>query len=87
MLATVTSAEALSAAINGLGSRGELIVVGASGDPITVSPVQLIGGNRSVVGHASGTSIDSQDTLAFQRAQRRATGDRDLAAGARVGGL
>ena len=27
----------------------------------------LIGGNTSIAGHASGTSQDSQDTLAFSR--------------------
>ncbi len=55
----------MSAAFGGLGARGKLIVVGASGDPLTVTPGQLIGGNRSIHGHASGTSMDSQDTLAF----------------------
>jgi len=28
-------------------------------------PAMLIPGNRSIAGHASGTSIDSEDTLAF----------------------
>jgi D-arabinose 1-dehydrogenase-like Zn-dependent alcohol dehydrogenase len=42
-----------------------MIVVGAPGDPLAVLPGQLIGGDRSIRGHASGTSIDSQDTLAF----------------------
>jgi D-arabinose 1-dehydrogenase-like Zn-dependent alcohol dehydrogenase len=65
ILATVTSASAMTAAFNGLGARGKMIVVGASGEPLAVSPGQLIGGNRSIHGHASGTSMDSQDTLAF----------------------
>ena len=65
ILATVTSASAMTAAFGGLGARGKLIVVGAAGDPLAVSPGQLIGGNRSIHGHASGTSMDSQDTLAF----------------------
>jgi D-arabinose 1-dehydrogenase-like Zn-dependent alcohol dehydrogenase len=30
-----------------------------------VSPVLLIGGRRSVAGWPSGTSIDSEDTMAF----------------------
>jgi D-arabinose 1-dehydrogenase-like Zn-dependent alcohol dehydrogenase len=30
-----------------------------------VTPLQLISASRSVVGHAAGASIDSQDTLAF----------------------
>ena len=65
ILATVTSASAMSAALGGLGVRGKLIVVGAAGDPLSVLPGMLIGGNRSIQGHASGTSMDSQDTLAF----------------------
>jgi D-arabinose 1-dehydrogenase-like Zn-dependent alcohol dehydrogenase len=65
ILATVTSASAMSAAFGGLGPRGRMIVVGAAGDPLAVTPGMLIGGNRSIQGHASGTSMDSQDTLAF----------------------
>jgi D-arabinose 1-dehydrogenase-like Zn-dependent alcohol dehydrogenase len=65
ILATVTSASAMTAAFGGLGPRGKLIVVGATGEPLAVAPGQLIGGNRSIHGHASGTSMDSQDTLAF----------------------
>ena len=67
VLATVTSSAAMTEAIGGLGVRGKLVVVGASPEPIEVSPAQLIFGNRSVVGHASGTSKDSEDTLAFSQ--------------------
>ena len=65
ILATVTSGKAMSAIIPGLAVRGKLIVLGVGMDPIEVSPLDLIGGSRSVVGHASGASIDSQDTLSF----------------------
>jgi alcohol dehydrogenase/propanol-preferring alcohol dehydrogenase len=65
ILATVTNAAAMTAAAGGLGRRGTLLVVGASPEPIEVSPAMLIGGDQSVVGHASGTSKDSEDTLAF----------------------
>ena len=65
ILATVTSGKAMSAVIPGLAPRGKLVVVGAGMDPIEVSAFDLIGASRSVVGHASGASIDSQDTLAF----------------------
>jgi D-arabinose 1-dehydrogenase-like Zn-dependent alcohol dehydrogenase len=40
-------------------------VIGADAEPIEISPLQLIGASRSVVGHAAGASIDSQDTLSF----------------------
>jgi D-arabinose 1-dehydrogenase-like Zn-dependent alcohol dehydrogenase len=65
VLATVTSAKAMTPVIDGLAVRGRLIVIGIAGEPIEISSPQLIGGSRSVVGHASGASIDSQDTLAF----------------------
>ena len=65
ILATVTASEAMSAVIGGLGVRSKMIVVGASADPIEVPPFALIGGSRSIVGHASGTSHDSEDTLDF----------------------
>ena len=65
ILATVTSGKAMGAVIPGLAVRGRLVVVGVGMDPIEVSALDLIGASRSVVGHASGASIDSQDTLAF----------------------
>ena len=67
ILATVTSADAMTAVLGGLGQRGRLLIVGASGEPMQVPPAMLIGGNTSIAGHASGTSQDSQDTLAFSR--------------------
>jgi D-arabinose 1-dehydrogenase-like Zn-dependent alcohol dehydrogenase len=65
ILATVTNAAAMTAAVGGLGRRGTFLVVGASPEPIEVSPGMLIFGDRSILGHASGTSKDSEDTLAF----------------------
>jgi D-arabinose 1-dehydrogenase-like Zn-dependent alcohol dehydrogenase len=65
ILATVTSGKAMSSVIPGLAVRGRLVVVGVGADPIQISPLDLIMGSRTVVGHASGASIDSQDTLAF----------------------
>src|SRR5262249_11499856 len=59
------SAKAMTPLIDGLAVRGRLIVVGIDAEPIEVSPLQLITSSRSVAGHASGGSIDSQDTLAF----------------------
>lgn len=65
ILATVTDAKSMSAAIGGLGVDGKLVVLGASGEPIEVSPFQLIGGRRSIAGWPSGTSADSEDALMF----------------------
>ena len=65
VLATVTSAKAMTAVIDGLAVGGKLLVVGAAPEPIEVSPFQLIGGRRSVQGWPSGVAADSDDTLAF----------------------
>jgi len=65
ILATVTSGKAVSAAAGGLAIDGKLIIVGISEEPVEVSTLQLITGRRSVQGWPSGTSADSQDTLAF----------------------
>src|SRR5207247_1234444 len=64
ILATVTNGAAMAAVVGGLGANGTLMVIGAA-PSLTVSPVHLIGGCLSVKGWYSGTSIDSQDTLAF----------------------
>src|ERR1700674_846432 len=64
ILATVTNGDAMAAVVGGLGAKGKLMVIGAA-PSLTVSPGQLIGGRLSVNGWYSGTSIDSQDTLAF----------------------
>src|SRR5713226_4727723 len=64
ILATVTNGDAMAAVVGGLGASGKLMVIGAA-PSLTVSPGQLIGGRLSVNGWYSGTSIDSQDTLAF----------------------
>jgi len=64
ILATATSGEAMSAVQGGLAVNGTLMIVGAA-PAMEVSPLLLIGGRRSVKGWYSGTSIDSEDTLAF----------------------
>jgi D-arabinose 1-dehydrogenase-like Zn-dependent alcohol dehydrogenase len=64
ILATVTSGEAMSAVQGGLAVGGTLLIVGAA-ESMQVSPLSLLMGCRSVKGWYSGTSIDSQDTLAF----------------------
>src|SRR6266516_1074009 len=64
ILATATSGEAMSAVQGGLAVIGTLLIVGAA-PSMQVSPVFLLSGCRSIKGWYSGTSIDSQDTLAF----------------------
>ncbi|RZF27480.1 alcohol dehydrogenase [Paraburkholderia sp. UYCP14C] len=65
ILATVTSGKAMTATLGGLGLNGKLVMVGVSEEPIEVPIVQFIMGRNSVQGWPSGTSADSQDTLAF----------------------
>ena len=65
ILATAPSGKSMSALIGGLGNNGVLMVVGASMDPIEVSPIQLIFGKKAIKGWASGLPTDSQDTLRF----------------------
>lgn len=65
VLATVTVPDAMTPALAGLKPGGQLIVVGASADPMQVPPLALIPGSTAVQGHASGTSQDSEDTLRF----------------------
>ena len=65
ILATAPDSKAMSALVNGLSSNGKLVVVGAAMDPITVTPIQLIQGSKSVAGWASGIATDSEDTMQF----------------------
>ena len=65
ILATAPSSKAMSELIDGLGPNGKLIVIGATFDPIEVTPIQLISGSRTIQGWASGTPTDSEDTLRF----------------------
>src|SRR3984885_3622507 len=65
ILATAPSSKAMSDLIDGLGPNGKLIVVGATFDPIEVTPIQLISGSRTIQGWAAGTAADSEDTLRF----------------------
>jgi D-arabinose 1-dehydrogenase-like Zn-dependent alcohol dehydrogenase len=65
ILATAPDSKAMSALIDGLGVGGKMIVVGASPDPISVTPIQLIGQRRSIQGWPSGSARDSEDTLNF----------------------
>ena len=65
ILATAPSSKAMSALVDGLAPNGTLMVIGATFDPIEVSPVQLIIRNRSLRGWNAGTPADSEDTLHF----------------------
>ncbi len=63
ILATAPDSKSMSALVDGLGPNGTLMIVGAGFDSLTVTPIQLISGSKTVRGWASGTARDSQDTL------------------------
>ena len=65
IVATVTSGDAMSGTLGGLGVNGKLIVLGAVSEPLHVPGLPLMLGRRSIMGWPSGSSIDSQDTLSF----------------------
>jgi D-arabinose 1-dehydrogenase-like Zn-dependent alcohol dehydrogenase len=65
ILSTITNAPAVTAVLGGLVVRGKLVVVGASMEPMQIPPAMLIGGSKTIAGHASGHSGDSEDTLDF----------------------
>ena len=64
VLATAPNSEAIGSTVNGLKSRGKLLIVAAPFEPLSVSAVGLLSG-KSVAGWPSGSAIDSEDTMAF----------------------
>jgi D-arabinose 1-dehydrogenase-like Zn-dependent alcohol dehydrogenase len=65
ILATVTSGDAVSAVVGGLGYAGKLVVLGIPDKPLQADATGMILQRRSIQGWPSGTSIDSEDTLKF----------------------
>ena len=65
IVATAPSSKAMSELIDGLAPTGKFVVVGITLDPITVTPLQLITGERALQGSAVGTPTDSEDTMNF----------------------
>jgi D-arabinose 1-dehydrogenase-like Zn-dependent alcohol dehydrogenase len=65
ILTTVVDAKAMGDVVPGLANEGKLLVVGIPGKPIEVLAGNLVAACTSIVGWYCGTSIDSQDSLAF----------------------
>lgn len=65
VLATAANSAAITATVDGLRARGELVVIGADVEPLGISPNQLLMTGKIVRGHPSGTAQDVQDTMAF----------------------
>ncbi len=64
VLATAPHASAIATTLGGLKPRGKLLVVAAPREPLTVAVPPLLSG-KSIAGWPSGSSIDSEDTMAF----------------------
>jgi D-arabinose 1-dehydrogenase-like Zn-dependent alcohol dehydrogenase len=65
ILATAASGEAMSAVFGGLATRGKMVIVGSSREPVAVPAAMFLAGSKTISGHASGVASDSEDTLAF----------------------
>ncbi len=65
ILCTAPNSKAMSELADGLEAGGKLLVVGATPEPLEISPLQLIMARRNVQGWPSGTAMDSEDTLRF----------------------
>ncbi|MEU3352471.1 alcohol dehydrogenase [Streptomyces sp. NPDC037389] len=65
VLATAGNSEAITATVEGLAPRGELVVIGADTAPLGINPAQLLMDARVLRGHPSGTAQDVADTMAF----------------------
>lgn len=66
IVATAANNGSMSPLVPGLAPHGQMIVVGAGGnDPVTLSPIDLLFGERGVEGTMTGSVPDTEDTLAF----------------------
>jgi alcohol dehydrogenase, propanol-preferring len=65
ILATASSSRSMGPLVAGLATRGRLMVLGVSSEPIEVEPSLLVFGGRSIEGSLTGSAIDNQDTLSF----------------------
>ena len=65
IVATAPSSKAMSALVDGLAPNGQLMVVGATTEPIEVTPLQLIFGSHGIQGWAAGPPAETEDALTF----------------------
>jgi len=65
ILSTVTDAATVAAAMGGLGTNGQFIILGVPEKSFEISAFTLLAGRRSILGFPSGTGMDSEDTLNF----------------------
>jgi propanol-preferring alcohol dehydrogenase len=69
IIATAASGSSMSPLLAGLAPRGQMVVVGAAPDPISVQTSDLVFGTRSLTGSLTGSSIENEDNLALSLAR------------------
>src|SRR5262249_60957878 len=65
VLATAPSSRAIQEMVGGLSVGGQILLVAAPADPISVAPLSIILTRRSIQGWPSGHAKDSEETLEF----------------------
>jgi D-arabinose 1-dehydrogenase-like Zn-dependent alcohol dehydrogenase len=65
ILATAPSAKAMSELVAGLRPNGKLLAIGATGEPLSVAPVQIIPTSLSLSGRYAATAAGEEDTVRF----------------------
>jgi propanol-preferring alcohol dehydrogenase len=69
IVATAASGSSMTPLLGGLAAGGRLVVVGASDEPLSVTPLELIFGDVNIGGSLTGSSIENEDNLTFAAAQ------------------
>ncbi|CAN3131758.1 zinc-binding dehydrogenase [Mycobacterium sp. smrl_JER01] len=65
IVATAASGSSMGALVAGLRSRGRLVIVGASPEPVPITTTDLIFGERSIQGSITGSAADIEEGLEF----------------------
>lgn len=65
IVATAPNSKLISSVVDGLAPNGALLLLAASPDTLDVTPIQLLGARRRIVGWPSGHAFDSEETLRF----------------------
>ncbi|EIW57462.1 GroES-like protein [Trametes versicolor FP-101664 SS1] len=68
IMCTAPNSEVMGKLLPGLAIDGTLLFIALAIEPITLAPVQLIGGRFSIRGWPSGHAADTEDCLAFAKA-------------------
>ncbi|MEU7632879.1 alcohol dehydrogenase catalytic domain-containing protein [Nocardia sp. NPDC049220] len=69
IIATAASGSSMTPLLGGLAAGGRLVVVGASTEPLSVTPLELIFRDVNIGGSLTGSSIENEDNLEFAAAQ------------------